>query len=65
MEFCLLGPLAVRCGGKPVPVPRGKQRAVLAALLLNTGRVVSSMNWRPRSDADRVRAHLALAGQPG
>jgi DNA-binding SARP family transcriptional activator/tetratricopeptide (TPR) repeat protein len=40
-EFCLLGPLAVRCGGMPVPVPRGKQRTVLAALLLNAGRVVS------------------------
>jgi DNA-binding SARP family transcriptional activator len=41
VEFCLLGPLAVRRGGTPVPVPRGKQRAVLAALLLNAGRVVS------------------------
>jgi DNA-binding SARP family transcriptional activator/Tfp pilus assembly protein PilF len=41
MEFCLLGPLVVRRGGVVVPVPRGKQRAVLAALLLNAGRVVS------------------------
>jgi DNA-binding SARP family transcriptional activator/Tfp pilus assembly protein PilF len=39
-QFCLLGPLLVRCGGVPVPVP-GKQRAVLAGLLLNPGRVVS------------------------
>ncbi|MGH3157312.1 MAG: BTAD domain-containing putative transcriptional regulator, partial [Streptosporangiaceae bacterium] len=40
MEFCLLGPLLVRSG--PVVVaPPGKQRAVLAALLLNVGRVVS------------------------
>jgi DNA-binding SARP family transcriptional activator len=41
LEFCLLGPLDVRCGGTVVVVPPGKQRAVLAALLLNAGRVVS------------------------
>ena len=41
LEFCLLGPLVVRCGGVVLPVPRGRQRAVLAVLLLNAGRVVS------------------------
>ena len=41
VEFCLLGPLFVRCDGVEVPVPRGRQRAVLAALLLSAGRVVS------------------------
>ena len=41
MEFCLLGPLLVRSGGVEVAVPRGKQRTVLAALLLNADRVVS------------------------
>jgi DNA-binding SARP family transcriptional activator len=40
MEFCLLGPLTVRSGTAVVPVPRGKQRAVLAALLLRAGQVV-------------------------
>ena len=40
-EFCLLGPLMVRSDGVAVPVTRGKQRAVLAALLLNAGSVVS------------------------
>jgi DNA-binding SARP family transcriptional activator len=40
-EFCLLGPLLVRRGGVPVPVTPGKQRAVLAALLLRADRVVS------------------------
>jgi DNA-binding SARP family transcriptional activator/Tfp pilus assembly protein PilF len=40
-DFCLLGPLLVRSGGVAVPVRRGKQRAVLAALLLSGGRVVS------------------------
>ena len=41
MEFCLLGPLLVRRAEVVVPVARGKQRAVLAALLLDAGRVVS------------------------
>jgi DNA-binding SARP family transcriptional activator len=41
MEFCLLGPLIVRSGPAVLPVPRGKQRAVLAALLLSAGQVVS------------------------
>ena len=40
MEFGLLGPLTVRCGGAAVPVAAGKQRAVLAALLLDAGRAV-------------------------
>src|SRR6202034_617492 len=35
------GPLVVRCDGVVLPVPRGRQRAVLAVLLLNAGRVVS------------------------
>jgi DNA-binding SARP family transcriptional activator len=41
MEFCLLGPLVVRRDGVVVEVPAGKQRAVLAALLLSAGRVVA------------------------
>ena len=41
MEFCLLGPLTVRCHGVLVAVAPGKQRAVLAALLLRAGQVVS------------------------
>ena len=41
LEFCLLGPVVVRCGGVALPVPRGRQRAVLAVLLLNAGRMVS------------------------
>jgi DNA-binding SARP family transcriptional activator/Tfp pilus assembly protein PilF len=40
MEFGLLGPLTVRCGGVEVPVPPGKQRVVLATLLLNSNRFV-------------------------
>ena len=41
-EFYLLGPLLVRCGGAVARVPAGKQRAVLAALLLQANRVVTA-----------------------
>jgi DNA-binding SARP family transcriptional activator/Tfp pilus assembly protein PilF len=41
LEFCLLGPLVVRCDGVVVPVPGGKPRAVLAALLLDGGELVT------------------------
>jgi DNA-binding SARP family transcriptional activator/tetratricopeptide (TPR) repeat protein len=40
MEFGLLGPVLVRRGDAELPVAAGKQRAVLAALLLAAGRVV-------------------------
>lgn len=40
VEFCLPGPLLVRCGGVAVPVPPGKQRVLLAALLLSANRMV-------------------------
>jgi DNA-binding SARP family transcriptional activator/Tfp pilus assembly protein PilF len=41
MEFGLLGPLSVRRGGVEVPVPPGKQRVLLAALLLKVGRMAA------------------------
>ena len=41
VQFCLLGPLLVRYGDVVVPVPPGKQRVILAALLLHPGRVMS------------------------
>jgi DNA-binding SARP family transcriptional activator/Tfp pilus assembly protein PilF len=40
MDFGLLGPLTVRSGDVVLPVRRGKQRAVLAALLLDANRTV-------------------------
>lgn len=40
LEFSLLGPVLVRRGGEVLGVPAGKQRALLAALLLSNGRVV-------------------------
>jgi DNA-binding SARP family transcriptional activator/Flp pilus assembly protein TadD len=78
MEFCLLGPLAVRCGGVAVPVAAGKQRAVLAALLLDAGRVVpvdelAEALWGPEPPASarvtvqnyvmRLRKALGGAGR--
>jgi DNA-binding SARP family transcriptional activator len=42
MEFCLLGPLAVREGGRELPITGIKERSVLAILLLEEGRVVSA-----------------------
>ena len=41
MEFGLLGPLTVRQDGAEVPVPPGKQRVVLAALLLRANRLAT------------------------
>jgi DNA-binding SARP family transcriptional activator len=40
-EFGLLGPLTVRCDGTALTIPRGRLRAVLAALLLRANHVVS------------------------
>jgi DNA-binding SARP family transcriptional activator len=40
-KFCLLGPLLVQLGGNAVRVSPGKQRALLAALLLDANTVVS------------------------
>jgi DNA-binding SARP family transcriptional activator/tetratricopeptide (TPR) repeat protein len=40
-EFCLLGPLQVRARGAALPVLPGKQRALLATLLLHGNRRVS------------------------
>lgn len=51
-EFGLLGPLTVRCSGAVIPIQAGRQRTVLAALLLSVGRVVpvdelAEMLWGP------------------
>jgi DNA-binding SARP family transcriptional activator/pimeloyl-ACP methyl ester carboxylesterase len=41
MDFRLLGPLEVVDGGSPLPIAAGKQRALLAILLLNANRTVA------------------------
>jgi len=42
MEFCLLGPLLVRVDESRVTVSAGKQRVLMAALLLRANEVVAS-----------------------
>jgi DNA-binding SARP family transcriptional activator/tetratricopeptide (TPR) repeat protein len=42
MAFCLLGPLTVRVDGAAVRIPRGKQRVILAALLLHADQTVTA-----------------------
>jgi DNA-binding SARP family transcriptional activator/tetratricopeptide (TPR) repeat protein len=42
MEFRLLGPLEVLENGRPIEIGAAKERALLAVLLLNANRVVSS-----------------------
>ena len=66
MTFGLLGPLLVRSGGSELPVQRGGQRVVLAALLLDANRAVSAdaitdLLWDlepPRSSLDVIRHHV-------
>jgi DNA-binding SARP family transcriptional activator len=55
IEFCLLGPLIVRRRAVAVTVPRGRQRVILAMLLLNAGRVVG---------VDELAETLWLSGPP-
>ena len=42
LEFRLLGPIEVRSGGEPLPLGGPKQRALLALLLVEAGRAVST-----------------------
>jgi DNA-binding SARP family transcriptional activator len=79
MEFSLLGPLAVRSSGQPVPIPAGKQRAVLATLLLSANHPVSldelaatlwgvdpppSARVSVQNYVMRLRKALAATGEP-
>ena len=41
MRFCVLGPLEAHADGRSVPVGGGRQRALLALLLVHAGEVVS------------------------
>ena len=42
VEFGLLGPLVVRCQGTVVSIAQGRQRALLAGLLLDAGRLLTT-----------------------
>jgi len=67
MEFRLLGPVEVRCDGVALPIAAGKQRAVLATLLLSAGRVVGPEelaealwgHWPPSSARVTVQNYMA------
>lgn len=76
-DLLLLGPLEVRAAGLPVEIAAGKQRAVLAALLLEVGRPVELAGLIARLWPERppptaraaVRNHISavrrsLAGVP-
>ena len=61
MEFRILGPVEVRDDGRVVRLGGGKQRAVLALLLLNANRVVASermieLLWGERPPATAATA---------
>ncbi len=70
-EFGVLGPLVVRSSGSELAVPRGRVRALLAALLLEADRVVSAdalieVLWPaepPPSAAVLVRHYIWLLRQ--
>ncbi len=61
MEFRVLGPLEVLDGDEPIPLAAGKQRALLANLLLNANRVVATSRlvddlWGERVPDTAVKA---------
>ena len=67
MEFRILGPLEVRAGGRAVPLPGAKPRAVLALLLVHAGRPVGGGRiaqalWgedAPAGAANTVQVHVS------
>ncbi|MEU4690776.1 AfsR/SARP family transcriptional regulator [Actinoplanes sp. NPDC023714] len=59
MEYRLLGPVEIRHGGVPVRITAARQRAVLATLLFQTGRVVPvgalvDLLWGERPPASAI-----------
>src|SRR2546429_9863888 len=73
MEFRLLGPVEVASGDAPWAVPGGKPRALLAALLLEPGRVISvdrliDLLWEdspPETARALVQTHVAALRRVG
>jgi DNA-binding SARP family transcriptional activator/Tfp pilus assembly protein PilF len=60
-EFCLLGPLAVRCDGIAVQIPQRRLRALLAVLLLQPGREcraaqLAELLWAPAEPPSSAEA---------
>ena len=63
MEFAVLGPLEVTTDDGPIPVGRGKQRALLALLIVNAGRVVPTERLIDELWGDRPPATAGTALQ--
>ena len=63
MEYDLLGPLEVRSDGRTIAVGHGKQRALLAVLALNAGRVVPAERLIDELWGDEPPATAATALQ--
>lgn len=67
MEFRILGPVEVWKDGRPVSLGRGKQRAVLALLVIDANRIVSSDRlidqlWNgqpPATAATALQGHIS------
>ncbi|WP_442368494.1 BTAD domain-containing putative transcriptional regulator [Mycobacterium sp.] len=67
MELGVLGPLQVRQGGVPVPIPGAKPRAILSMLGLHKGSIVSAdtlieLLWGenpPRTAAKALQTHIS------
>ena len=67
VELGVLGPLQVRKGGAPVPIPGAKPRAILTMLGLRSGSVVPADtliellwgNEPPRTAAKALHTHIS------
>ena len=67
LRFGILGSLRIEVDGEEVPLPSGKQRALLAALLIDVGAVVSTgrladVLWgddQPDDPARAIRTHVS------
>ncbi|WP_051764684.1 AfsR/SARP family transcriptional regulator [Saccharothrix syringae] len=66
VELCVLGPLEVRLDNRPVPIPAGRARVLLASLLLRANEVVPADRLVDRlwdgapPNASRARATLHM-----
>ena len=80
MEFRVLGPMEVRAAGQRIDIGHARQKSVLAALLLDLGRVVPTEELIDRVWGEdppvavrnglyayvaKLKATLARAGEPG
>ena len=68
MDFRILGPVEMRAQGRPLPVPGGRQRALLALLLLREGEPVSRDRlieglWGERPPPGAVNTAQALVSR--